>query len=282
MSHVSKILSAVVCLVCAAGHAASPVSKSGSSDLWRPLFNGTNLDGWYIVIGNGRKEDTNHLVQIDGGAIHMYASAEEGSKQPAGYISTSNEFSHYHLRLQYRWGTKRFFPRAKGRRDAGVLYHVEGKDGVWPRSVECQIQEDDVGDIFTVNTRLTAWADPGTTNLMSGTITNQQGEVRNVMSAPVYRAPEAGGVPYIQGVAGGIRRVIRYPMNEHEGWNTVEVIVDGDKATYIINGQINNRATHIQHFVNGQWEPLTKGRITLQLEFAEVFYRNVEIKLSPD
>ena len=67
-------------------------------------------------------------------------------------------------------------------------------------------------------------------------------------------------------------------MNEHEGWNTVEVIVHGDDATYIVNGKVNNRAKNIQQKVDGEWVPLTKGRITLQLEFAEVFYRNAEIK----
>jgi hypothetical protein len=249
---------------------------------WTPLFNGTNLDGWYIVIRNGRSEDTNHLVQVDDGAVHMYKDAVEGSPQPSGYISTSNEFSHYHLRLQYRWGQKRFFPRAHDRRDAGILYHVEGKDGVWPRSIECQIQENDVGDIFTVNTRLTALVNPATTNLVKTVITNPAGEVHTNTSSPVYLAPEAGGVPYVQGVAGGIRRVIRSPMNEHPGWNTVEVIVNGDEATYIVNGKINNRVTKLQHFVNGRWEPLTRGRITLQLEFSEVFYRNIEIKVEPE
>jgi hypothetical protein len=259
--------------------AQEPVAKSAG---WQPLFNGTNLDGWYIVLRTGRSDDTNHLVQVDHGTVHMYKDAPDGSPQPSGYISTSNEFSHYHLRLQYQWGKKRFAPRAKDRRDAGILYHVEGKDGVWPRSVECQIQENDVGDIFTVNTRVTALADPATTNIVKIVVTNQAGEVHTNLSAPVYLAPEAGGVPVLQGTAGGIRRVIRSPMNEHPGWNTVEVIVNGDEATYIVNGKVNNRATKIEHFVNGQWEPLTKGRITLQLEFGEVSYRNIEIKLNSD
>src|ERR1051326_849380 len=55
---------------------------------WKPLFNGKNLDGWYIVIRNSRSDDTNHLVQIDDGAIHMYKDAPGGSAQPVGYIVT--------------------------------------------------------------------------------------------------------------------------------------------------------------------------------------------------
>jgi hypothetical protein len=246
---------------------------------WTPLFNGTNLDGWYIVLRNSRSDDTNHLVQIENGMIQMYKDASPGSAQPAGYIVTAKEFSNYHLRLEYKWGEKRFQPRVKTRRDAGIMYHVAGKDGVWPRSVECQIQENDVGDIFTVNTRLTSSVDPATTNLVSLITTNETGVMHtNLVVRPVFDQLEKGGIPFVQGVADGIRRVIRNPMNEHDGWNSVEVIVHGDEAVYLVNGKVNNRASKIQQKVNGEWVPLKKGKIALQLEFAEVYYRNVEIQ----
>jgi hypothetical protein len=246
---------------------------------WTPLFNGTNLNGWYIVLRNSRSDDSNHLIQVENGMIHMYKDAPAGTAQPAGYIVTENEHSNYHLRLEYKWGEKRFQPRLKTRRDAGIMYHVVGKDGVWPRSIECQIQENDVGDIFTVNTRLTATVDPATTNFVSVVTTNEAGVMHtNLVVRPVFDELEKGAISFVQGVGDGIRRVIRNPMNEHEGWNTVEVVVRGDEATYIVNGKVNNRATKIQQKVNGEWVALTEGKIALQLEFAEVFYRKVEIK----
>src|SRR5215471_4907100 len=157
---------------------SSVAAENSAADGWRSLFNGTNLDGWYIVLRNAKSDDPDHLVQIHDGAIHMYKDAPEASQQPHGYITTDKEYSHYHLRLEYKWATKRFGSRAHSRRDAGVVYHVVGKDGVWPRSVECQIQENDVGDIFTVDTRLTATVDPHTTNLVSNVTTNDAGVVR--------------------------------------------------------------------------------------------------------
>jgi len=36
--------------------------------------------------------------------------------------------------------------------------------------------------------------------------------------------------------------------------------------------------TRIQENANGEWVPLRKGKIALQLKFAEVFYGNVEIQ----
>jgi hypothetical protein len=53
-------------------------------------------------------------------------------------------------------------------------------------------------------------------------------------------------------------------------WNTVEVICDGGKITNIVNGVVVNEGTEAS---------VTKGKIILQSEGAEVFYRNV--KLTP-
>ena len=97
-------------------------------------------------------------------------------------------------------------------------------------------------------------------------------------SAPVYLPAAKGGIPFARGTAKGIQRLIRSPMNEHDGWNTVEVIVRGDRATYIVNGVVNNEATKIEEMVDEKWRPLVKGKIALQFEYAEVFYCNVEIQ----
>ncbi len=51
-------------------------------------------------------------------------------------------------------------------------------------------------------------------------------------------------------------------------WNTVEVICEADTITNLINGVVVNRGTKAS---------VTKGRILLQSEGAEVFYRNVEL-----
>lgn len=51
-------------------------------------------------------------------------------------------------------------------------------------------------------------------------------------------------------------------------WNVVEVICDGDKITNIVNGVVVNQGTKAS---------VTKGKILLQSEGAEVFYRKVEL-----
>ena len=51
-------------------------------------------------------------------------------------------------------------------------------------------------------------------------------------------------------------------------WNTIEVVCDGDKITHIVNGVVVNEGTDAS---------VTRGRILLQSEGAEIFFRKVEL-----
>lgn len=279
-----RVLVACVALI-ALSHPPSPSSGvEQKDDGWKPLFNGKNLEGWYIFLGKGPKNaDTNHLVQIESGMLHMYAGKQDGSQQLFGYVCTENSYSNYALRFEYKWGTNRFGSRAKSRRDAGVIYHMFGSDNVWPSGVECQVQENDVGDVYTVNTRVTTTVDANTTNIVAIAITNSTGQIQtNYVVRPVFRLKSDGGVPFVQGVANGIRRVIRGSMNEHDGWNKVEIITSASYASHFVNGTLVNVPGQMRKFVNGQWVPLTSGKILFQLEGADVLYRNIEIRSRND
>jgi putative membrane-bound dehydrogenase-like protein len=229
---------------------------------WKPLFNGKDLSGFYVHLrGRKKGEDPDRIFQVHDGVIHVYRDASAGETMPFGGIVTEREFSHYRLRLQYKWGEKQFAPRATGLRDAGILYHVKGNDAMWPTSVECQIQEGDTGDIFTVFTRARIFADPNNPDR--------------------YLSPADGGVLRSIGGGGKVTRLIKHGMYEiPDEWNTVEVIVRGDKAVHILNGKVNNQCSEMQFkdaAAADGWAPLTKGHILFQCEWAEVFYRNIEI-----
>ncbi|HEY1379277.1 MAG TPA: DUF1080 domain-containing protein [Gemmataceae bacterium] len=243
-------------------------SDSRPDNGWKPLFNGRDLSGWtHFFNGRDKGANADDLVRVEDGVIHIYPEGNDGDKRPFGYILTAKEYSHYHLRCEYKWGMKRFGSKAKAKRDSGVLYHVVGPDKVWPRCVECQVQEGDTGDIFTVGTRIATTVDPA----------KQKGP-NDKTSMSVFLPPEKGGLMYSQGTK-GITRVVKSETAERDGWNTVELIVKGDSATQIVNGKVVNRCTDIQQSGAGDtWVPLTAGRIAFQAEGAEVFYRNIEIK----
>jgi hypothetical protein len=75
-------------------------------------------------------------------------------------------------------------------------------------------------------------------------------------------------------------RFSRFYSWEVPGWNKVEVEVNGDHATFTINGKLVNEAIDMKYWDADMesWQPLTKGKILLQAEGAEIFYRNVFIK----
>ena len=249
----------------------APPLTQASTEEWKPLFNGEDLTGWYTFIaGEGRNKDPEGLVQVHDNTIHAYKDAVDQTEQPIGYVCTETEYSYYRLRFQYRWGKKRFVPRADTIRDAGLLFHVTGPDGrwggVWPLSVECQVQEGDTGDLVTVDTRCTTHIAPNP----------KDGEY------PTYLDKEAGGVEIKNTWYVSADKV----RDSLEGWNDVEVIVRGaEGATYIVNGHVNNQISEIeQPGEDGKsWLPLATGRIAFQIESAEVQYRNIEIlPLRPD
>ena len=64
------------------------------------------------------------MITIEDGTIHLYKHAADASHVVMGYIGTEKEYGNYHLRLQYRWGTKKFEPRYKLKPDAGLYYHI--------------------------------------------------------------------------------------------------------------------------------------------------------------
>ena len=264
-------LSFFSCLVAASfgGHAALVAGAQKASEP-TALFNGQNLDGWSVYIDKQPAgSDAGRIFQVNDGVIHVYRSAAAGSAQPFGYIATKKLYSHYRLKMEYRWGEKKFLPRADAVRDSGLLYHVTEKEAVWPQSVELQIQERDVGDIFSIHLRVHSTVDPKQI---------PPDEPKQWVGAQ-YLDSQSGGVE--QGRGGDwIARIRKSGTHEHDGWNTIELIVQGDRAVHIVNGQVNNRCHQFERpdpAQPGKFLPVREGRIALQAEGAEVFFRNVVI-----
>lgn len=230
---------------------------------WRPLFNGKNLDGWSTLVkGKTEGEDPDRYVTVEDGMIHMYAGTPDGEKVAFGVITTNESFSSYHLKLEYRWGSKKFAPRAKPehKRDAGILYHVWNPAKVWPGSLEYQIQETDTGDLIFIDS--------------GGTFFHEPGDPKR------YLAESEGGIARF-GLAKNTWQLVakRKVADRNEGWNTAEIIVRGGKsAEHWVNGE---RLLRLSNFVRPEGDgtvPLTSGKISLQFEGAEIFYRNIAIR----
>jgi hypothetical protein len=238
---------------------------------WVPLFNGRDLTGWYTFLQkHGKNQDPDRVITIEDGSIHLYKNATEGSSVVMGYIATEKEYGDYHLRLQYRWGAKKFQPRLALKRDAGLYYHLNGPDAVWPRGLQYQIEQTNVGDLIALyGFQLDTWIDPKT----------RQADM------PSFQDPEGGGQPRVLG-GRGIAYLKRIPGEfEVDDWNTVEIVARGNTTTHILNGRVVNKGRNIR-LVDpdhpGTTRPVTRGRIALEIEAAELYFRNVEVRMLAD
>lgn len=231
---------------------------------WISLFNGKDLDGWTTTLQDKKPgEDPDRFVQVRDGAVHMYADTDTATKVPFGVIVHDKTFSRFHLSVEYRWGQKKFDPRKNEIRDAGLLYHASNTGKVWPDSVEYQIQEGDSGDIVFLPKAGLTWMRPDPENAPEG-----QGDPGML--------PEEGGFPRDFGRA-DFAYIGRFPvLDTLDGWNRVEAIVHADEsAEHIINGTTVARITNLRE---EDGSPVREGKIALQLEGAEILYRDVKIR----
>ena len=146
-----------------------------------------------------------------------------------GELRTKASFENYHLKLQFKWGAKRVAaPDGPGiPRDSGLLYHVHAAPGVggrtWARSVELQIQEHDVGDLYAI-----------------GSVIAVRARARPDTKPILYDYDPTGEWTFFSQSQGAQGRCIKQPDNEKPTgeWNTVELIALGDDSIHIVNGKV--------------------------------------------
>ena len=195
------------------------------------LMNGKNLDGWHTWLqGREKNSDPEKIFTFQSdGVLHDLG-------KELGYIMTDKSFGNYHFVLDFKWGEKRWPPREPNKRDSGICYNIpeDSKDEIWPPSVECQIQEGDVGDFWLLG--------------------NSTIQVDGKQNPPLNHSQIVK------------KRDGEKPNGE---WNTVEVISFNGKCAHIVNGILVNY---------GENSSLIGGRILIQSEYAELYYRNIMIR----
>lgn len=255
-----------------AGGTAGAGGSGGADGDWIPLFNGTSLEGWTASQGHEGLFAAGKLG--DDPVIHVYPSADLDDGQqnvPQAALRTNESYSKYVLYLEYKWGIKRFNDR-QGARDNGICFHICNEpSAVWPDSVELQLGSDVwgndwvTGNIFMLVSKTKAqW--PSAT-LMGKPAFSETGTRRNL--GPPDTASYALGRSSAQ-------------LDMPNDWNIVELTVKGAaEAEYKVNGTVVNRLFDMQCDEGEGFKALERGPIALQAEWAEVYFRNVKIKVLP-
>jgi hypothetical protein len=61
-------------------------------------------------------------------------------------------------------------------------------------------------------------------------------------------------------------------------WNTVELVCFNGKSIHIVNGHVVMILNNSRYVENGKSIPMIKGKILIQSEAAEVFYKKIKIQ----
>ncbi|MCC2544874.1 ThuA domain-containing protein [Hymenobacter sp. BT175] len=220
---------------------------------------GDGINGTPIGLNNDPLE-VFKVVQENGGPVLQI------SGQIYGGLSTKQEMGNYHFKAEFRWGTRKYEPRLTAKRDNGILYHAKGNQGVvwnaWMVSQELQIQEGDMGDYFAL----------GTGGDIRGAYRNSDNELDWIYdpAAPLKRF----GLGEYNRCRRG--RNAERPLGQ---WNTVELICLGQKSIHVINGEVVMVLENSGGYnPAGSQVPLANGKIQIQSEGAEAYYRNVQIR----
>lgn len=248
----------------------------------RSLFNGSDLSGWdpwlgypdpavtyrddpgAVPLGTSRDMTGDFAVRMIDGAPAIWIKGETW-----GSLVHRDNLRNYHLRLEFKWGDNTYAPRVSLPQNNGLLYHTHGAPGevfgTWSPSMEFEIMRGSTGMLVAVGKgvrgRTTVAHDAG---LIEPHLRFQLSgrEVDMINGTPTWNVEAAQDFELAVGQ-----------------WNTLDLYVVGDRAVHVVNGvpvaQVWDMATIAP---DGSRKPLTQGRIQLQSEGAETWFRNITVE----
>jgi hypothetical protein len=260
-------------------------AQTAKNSGWTNLLD-SKLSQWDMYLSYKHKNSYNGQVPLDneGKAIAPigYNKNEAGvftviqeDKMPVlkvsgeyyGCVFTKNSYKNYRLKLKVKWGTKKWEPRTDKLLDAGILYHSQGEAGVdywraWMLSQEFQFMEGHFGDYWNIGKAaidikafasegvMTSIADENQSFLPFGTNTDRTGYCTR--------------------------------KDNHESamgdWTEIELVCFEGKSLHIVNGHVVMVLQNSRYWDDTKFNPLIEGKIQLQSEAGEVYYKEVMIK----
>jgi hypothetical protein len=229
---------------------------------WIQLFNGKDLKDWTVKIHHHEVGDNyGNTFRVEDGMIKVRYDQYDHFNERYGHLYFKKPFSHYKLRLQYRFtGVWRKDAPIYTEKNSGVMFHAQDpktilKEQDWPISVELQF----LGILADGKPRPTGnMCSPGTDVVFQGRI-----DPRHCINSTSKTF-------------------------DNEQWITAELIVRGDSlVTHIINGEtvLEYSQPQIGGGVANRYNPslkvdgklLKSGFIALQSEGQEIDFKNIEL-----
>lgn len=231
---------------------------------WISLFNGKDLEGWTPKItGSEYGENYKNTFRVEDGLLTVSYDEYEKFEGQFGHIFYKDKFSHYILRVEYRFvGEQTPGGPSWATRNSGMMIHCQDpetmtKDQEFPVSIEVQILGGDGKNKRTTGNLCT----PGTNVVMNDKLITQH---CTNSTSETYHGDQ---------------------------WVTAEVEVHGDGVIkHIINGdvvlqyekpQLDEKDQDARRLIGENKNNLliSEGYISLQAESHPVQFRKVEIKI---
>lgn len=235
------------------------------TEVLRP-FEAGDLSPWTLWLKKTGRDDPLRVFQLENGILRC-------GDEDLGYVATRQVYRDYHLNVEYRWGRRN--PRDKYVRNSGVLLHGTGPDGsqggVWMTSIECQLAQGCEGDLIVIPGK-DAEQRPFPATLSSLTVMARDGKTR--WSPDGKKTVYSGRQFWWSRHQPGFEELIdtrgaddvASPLGE---WTRVEATCRGARITIRVNGVTVNECFDTNP---------ASGRVLLQAEGHEVFFRNLEIR----
>lgn len=237
-------------------------SDQANEEQWVDLFNGKDIDDWYVKIHHHETGDNfGETFRVADSTIQVRYDQYDDFNERYGHLYYKTPFSHYHLKLQYKFtGDWRTDAPDYTQLNSGVMYHSQDphtmpKEQDWPISVEMQF----LADLGDGKPRPTGnMCSPGTHIVYNGEL-----DTRHCINSSSKT----------------------YPADQ---WINAELIVLGSEAVvHIINGDTVLRYSNPQvggpvvNRFDPQQKPdgqlLEKGFIALQSEGQPIDFKNIQL-----
>jgi len=228
---------------------------------FKPGYDGSKPDTDPIGFNQPEGDDVFSTITRDDETILRVSGETYGS------IITKSSYRNYHLKLKVKWGDIKWNPRKDLLKDSGILYHSVGPHGAefwrsWMQAQELQIMEGHMGDYWS----------QATSAMDVRAYTPEY--IMNPIASTTQPFLSVGHNEDIKGL------VIRSDNHESDvgDWTSIELICFEGQSLHIVNGHIVMVLKNSRYEKNGKVIPLAEGKIQLQSEAAEVFYKDIEIR----
>ena len=180
-------VSCLVCLVVFCG--CEMIQSPEQNQEWISLFNGKDLEGWTVKIaGHELNDNFNNTFRVEHGILKVSYDPYDKFDGEFGHIFYNDTFSHYRLRLEYRFVGEQV-PGGPdwAYRNNGIMIHGQspdsmGKDQKFPVSIEVQLlggngnDERPTGNVCTPGTNIVKDGQLITTHCTNSSSKTYQGD----------------------------------------------------------------------------------------------------------